>query len=232
MPRSAAPRSRCEEAVGRLHPGGDQLQVNIAEHEILVASRDLLQRGLHLGAVVLKRPRLDPRADPVVLTCRDRRVTEPVGAAALELAAAPAWARCVSGRLAHCSHATAASRWNERQRLQRRGSRSVTSGLLCDAITGDCRLVANVLTGACDTIPAMPQRSHARCEDDRRRFVADPDMLAALDLTFEQFSDPDVRSVVIRHEHPEFEQALKEGRRQIEGSDGPTKPRLIPIPFS
>ena len=51
-------------------------------------------------------------------------------------------------------------------------------------------------------------------------------MLAALDLTFEQFSDPDVRSVVIRHEHPEFEQALKEGRRQIEGSDGPTNPRL------
>ena len=41
-----------------------------------------------------------------------------------------------------------------------------------------------------------------------------------------QLSDPDVRSVVIRHEHPEFEQALKEGRREIEGADGPMNPRL------
>ena len=72
----------------------------------------------------------------------------------------------------------------------------------------------------------MSRRSDARGEDDRRRFVADPDVLAALDLKFEQLSDPDVRSVVIRHEHPEFEQALKEDRRQIEGSDGPMNPRL------
>ena len=86
--------------------------------------------------------------------------------------------------------------------------------------------MANVLTDACDTIPGMSQRSDARGEDDRWRFVADPDVLAALDLKFEQLSDPDVRSVVIRHEHPEFEQALKEGRRQIEGADGPMNPRL------
>ena len=79
---------------------------------------------------------------------------------------------------------------------------------------------------ACDTIPAMSQRSHARGEDDRRRFVVDPDVLAALDLMFEQLSDPDVRSVVIRYEHPEFEDALKEGRREIEGSDGRMNPRL------
>ena len=72
----------------------------------------------------------------------------------------------------------------------------------------------------------MSQRPHARDEDDRRRFVADPDALAALDLKLEQLSDPDVRSVVIRHEHPEFEEALKEGRREIEGSDGPMNPRL------
>ena len=74
----------------------------------------------------------------------------------------------------------------------------------------------------------MSQRSHARGEDDRRRFVADPDALAALDLKIEQLSDPDVRSVVIRHEHPEFEQALKEGRREIEGSDGPMNPASAP----
>jgi len=42
--------------------------------------------------------------------------------------------------------------------------------------------MANVLTAACDTIPGMSQRSDARDEDDRRRFVADPDVLAALDL--------------------------------------------------
>ena len=72
----------------------------------------------------------------------------------------------------------------------------------------------------------MSQRSQARDADDRRRFVADPDALAVLDLTIEQLSDPDVRSVVIRHEHPEFEEALKEDRREIEGSDGPMNPRL------
>ena len=83
-----------------------------------------------------------------------------------------------------------------------------------------------VLTAAFDTIPAMSQRSHARDEGHRKRFVADPDALAALDLKLEQLSDPDVRSVVIRHEHPEFEQALKAGRREIEGGDGPMNPRL------
>jgi hypothetical protein len=72
----------------------------------------------------------------------------------------------------------------------------------------------------------MSQRSHDRGEDDRRRFVADPDALAALGLTFDQLSDPDVRSLVIRHEHPEFEEALKAGRRAIDGSDGPMNPRL------
>ena len=72
----------------------------------------------------------------------------------------------------------------------------------------------------------MSQRSQARDEDDRRRFVADPDALAALELEIEQLSDPDVRSVVVRHEHPEFEQALNAGRREIEGSDGPMNPRL------
>jgi hypothetical protein len=71
-------------------------------------------------------------------------------------------------------------------------------------------------------MPAMSQRSH----DDRRRFVADPDALAALGLTFEQLSDPDVRSLVIRHAHPELEEALKAGRREIDGNDGPMNPRL------
>jgi len=91
---------------------------------------------------------------------------------------------------------------------------------------GDARQMANDAAAWCDTMLAMSQRSRARGEDDRRRFVADPDVLAALDLTFEQLSDPDVRSGVIRHEHPEFEQALTHGRREIEGGDRPINPRL------
>ena len=96
---------------------------------------------------------------------------------------------------------------------------------LRDTITGEVDF-ATVLTVAFDTIPVMVQRSDARDEGDRQRFVADPDALAALDLKLKQLADPDVRSVVIRHEHPEFEAALKEGRRDIEGSDGPMNPRL------
>jgi Domain of unknown function (DUF1841) len=87
-------------------------------------------------------------------------------------------------------------------------------------------MLAKVLTGGCEIIPVMSQRSQAGSGDDRRRFVADPDAVAALGLTFEQLSDPDVRAVVIRHEHPEFEEALSEDRREIEGSGGPMNPRL------
>jgi Domain of unknown function (DUF1841) len=86
--------------------------------------------------------------------------------------------------------------------------------------------VVNDLTARCDTILAMSQESRSRDEDDRRRLVADPEVLAALALTIEQLSDPDMRSFMIRHEHPEFEAALKEGRREIEGDDGPMNPRL------
>ena len=63
-------------------------------------------------------------------------------------------------------------------------------------------------------------------EDQRRRFVADPDVLAELGVAIEQLSDRDMRSLVIRHEHPEFEEALEEGRREIEGPGGPMNPRL------
>jgi hypothetical protein len=72
----------------------------------------------------------------------------------------------------------------------------------------------------------MSPQTRGDREDQRRRFVADPDALAALGVEVEQLSDPDVRSLVIRHEHPEFEDALKEGRREIKGVDGPMSPRL------
>jgi hypothetical protein len=77
----------------------------------------------------------------------------------------------------------------------------------------DGRRTADVVAAWCDTMLAVLQRSRARDEDNRRSFVADPDVLAALDLKVEQLSDPDVRSFVIRREHPEFEQALNECRR-------------------
>jgi hypothetical protein len=72
----------------------------------------------------------------------------------------------------------------------------------------------------------MSPQSGADRDGQRRRFVADRDVLAELGVGIEQLSDPDTRSLVIRHEHPEFEEALKEGRREIEGPGGPMNPRL------
>jgi hypothetical protein len=72
----------------------------------------------------------------------------------------------------------------------------------------------------------MSPGSHVRGEEARRRFVADPSALGALDLTLDELSDPDVRSVVIGHEHPEFAEALKQDRGEIEGADGPMNPHL------
>jgi Domain of unknown function (DUF1841) len=72
----------------------------------------------------------------------------------------------------------------------------------------------------------MSPGSHVRGEEARRRFVADPGALGALDLKLDELSDPDVRSVVICHEHPEFSEALVEGGGEIEGADGPINPRV------
>jgi len=82
-----------------------------------------------------------------------------------------------------------------------------------------------VLTGRCGTIPGMSQRSNG-AEDQRRLFIADPDALAELGLTIDELADPDVRSAVIRCEHPEFERALQEHHDEIELGDGPMNPRL------
>jgi hypothetical protein len=61
---------------------------------------------------------------------------------------------------------------------------------------------------------------------DRRQFVADPDVLASLDLRVDDLADPDVRSFVIRHEHPEFEDALANHLDEIDAGYGPINPRL------
>jgi hypothetical protein len=68
--------------------------------------------------------------------------------------------------------------------------------------------------------PAAPRNS------DRRQFVGEADVLAALGVTVEELADPDVRSLVIRHEHPEFEDALKNRLDEIDVGDGPMNPRL------
>ena len=65
-------------------------------------------------------------------------------------------------------------------------------------------------------------------EDQRARqqFVADPAVMAQLELRLDDLADEDLRGVVIRAEHPEFEEALKAGVREFDGPSGPVNPRL------
>lgn len=81
-------------------------------------------------------------------------------------------------------------------------------------------------TARCDTILVMSQRAIGRGEDERLRFIADPAVLNELGVTIDQLADPDMRSLVIRGEHPEFEEALDDGLDEIDGDDGPMNPRL------
>jgi hypothetical protein len=73
---------------------------------------------------------------------------------------------------------------------------------------------------------AMTRQSRAQGENNRQLFVADGGVLAALGLTVEELADPDVRSVVIRHEHPELEPALEKGLDEIDVGGAPMNPRL------
>lgn len=68
--------------------------------------------------------------------------------------------------------------------------------------------------------------SDSFAELERRRFVADPDVLAALDLSVDDLVDPDIRSYVIHHEHPELEDALNDGLDEIDLGHGRINPRL------
>lgn len=56
--------------------------------------------------------------------------------------------------------------------------------------------------------------------------MADPDVLAGLELSVDDLADPDLRSYVIRHEHPEFEDALEDDVGEIDLGYGPINPRL------
>jgi hypothetical protein len=70
--------------------------------------------------------------------------------------------------------------------------------------------------------------SSGRLKDQqaRREFVADPAVLSRLGMGLDELADEDLRAVVIRAEHPELEDALKAGVREVEGANGPMNPRL------
>jgi Domain of unknown function (DUF1841) len=63
-------------------------------------------------------------------------------------------------------------------------------------------------------------------DDAHRRFIADPEVLAALAVNVEDLGDRDVRATVIRHEHPEFDRAFEERLDQVDLGYGPINPRL------
>lgn len=63
-------------------------------------------------------------------------------------------------------------------------------------------------------------------ERARREFVADSAVLAQLEMRVEDLADEDLRAVVIRAEHPEFEDALSAGDDEIDGPNGPMNPHL------
>ena len=63
-------------------------------------------------------------------------------------------------------------------------------------------------------------------EIERKQFVGDPDVLAALGVSIEDLADPDVRALEIRLEHPEFEDALQKQLDKIDVGDGLINPRL------
>jgi hypothetical protein len=63
-------------------------------------------------------------------------------------------------------------------------------------------------------------------EAERRRFVADPDALEALEMSLDNLADPDARSLVIRQEHQELDAALEEGLEEIDLGHGEINPRL------
>ena len=63
-------------------------------------------------------------------------------------------------------------------------------------------------------------------ELDRRGFIADPTVLSELCVGVDDLGDRDVRAVVIRSEHPEFEEALTSGWREIDLGQGAIDPRM------
>lgn len=63
-------------------------------------------------------------------------------------------------------------------------------------------------------------------ENDREFFLGEADVLDELGVNRDDLGDADVRSLVIRREHPEFEDALERGLREIDLGNGSMNPRL------
>src|SRR4051794_19696282 len=76
----------------------------------------------------------------------------------------------------------------------------------------------------CDTA-RVPSESPGS-SPERRSFVGDADVLAEFRLGRAELADPDVRAHVIRMEHPEIDEALREGRDGVELDGQPVNPRL------
>jgi hypothetical protein len=72
----------------------------------------------------------------------------------------------------------------------------------------------------------MSRQSPASGAFDRRRFVADAEVLAELGVSVEELGDPEIRSLVIRHEHPEFDEALENELDEMDVGSAPINPRL------
>jgi hypothetical protein len=82
------------------------------------------------------------------------------------------------------------------------------------------------LTACREILPEMSDVPSIEDPRARQRFIADPAVMAQLQLSLEDLADEDVRAVVIRAEHPDLEEALKAGVREFAGPDGPMNPRL------
>jgi len=61
---------------------------------------------------------------------------------------------------------------------------------------------------------------------DRRGLVAAAEVLSELGFELSELDDPDVRGYVIRMEHPEIDEALREGRDAVELDGQQVNPRL------
>jgi hypothetical protein len=72
----------------------------------------------------------------------------------------------------------------------------------------------------------MTAGSSPRRDQERIRFLADPAVLAELGLTLAELADPELRSLVVHHEHPQFQEALDAGHPEVEVGSERINPHL------
>jgi hypothetical protein len=97
----------------------------------------------------------------------------------------------------------------------------------CDLSSRTFPIVRGVtLTGTRAILQDMSSGPSIEDQRARQQFVADPAVMAQLELRLEDLADEDLRTVVIGAEHPELEEAVHAGVREIDGPNGPINPRL------